>query len=383
MGDDGKRNYKSRPYDIYGPYKSIYTSALYSEKFSEISPEAFQTWIYMLLAADDWGCLEGGVEMIATKVLSKLIRKRPSFWTDDLISKCLQDLDDIGLISQIGKNIIIPGHVERQMMGGKSKRRNSLILRSIAAHLGYEDNESVGYESQCIEMYRNVSKWIELDSIDRNVKIELKENKIKENTSSKDVLNLNQGKLLPDENLHDLIVFIRSTIFSNLGFDSDERSRRKKLNEWAEAQEDAFGALVDLEGEIKKAVAWCKSNPAKMPKSNALRFLSGWFNRAYESARKLQPTNPINRTNDPSFTAIRDHVRELMAIDAREGIARSMDEVRALVGDEAAEIVLLIARSGWFDDIKQSPSDFFVSKINKELPDVYRRAVEKFGEEHA
>jgi hypothetical protein len=46
---------------------------------------------------------------------------------------------------------------------------------------------------------------------------------------------------------------------------------------------EAYGAL-DLEAELKRAAAWCVSNPHLAPKSQMGRFLNTWFARGQNTA---------------------------------------------------------------------------------------------------
>jgi hypothetical protein len=52
---------------------------------------------------------------------------------------------------------------------------------------------------------------------------------------------------------------------------------------WAEAY-----PAVDIDRELARAAAWCVSNPAKGRKSNYLRFLTGWLQRAQDNAGRTQ-----------------------------------------------------------------------------------------------
>lgn len=53
--------------------------------------------------------------------------------------------------------------------------------------------------------------------------------------------------------------------------------------EQREAWLAAYGA-VDLDGELKRAAAWCVSNPGMAPKSNYGRFLNTWLTRQQNQA---------------------------------------------------------------------------------------------------
>lgn len=55
---------------------------------------------------------------------------------------------------------------------------------------------------------------------------------------------------------------------------------------------DAYGAL-DLDGELKRAAAWCVSNPHLAPKSQLGRFLNTWFARGQNTAsiRSIPPAS--------------------------------------------------------------------------------------------
>lgn len=47
----------------------------------------------------------------------------------------------------------------------------------------------------------------------------------------------------------------------------------------------------DIQAEIKKAGAWCFSNPSKAPKSNYKRFINGWLSRATPSEPRTEWVN--------------------------------------------------------------------------------------------
>src|SRR4029453_4371731 len=50
--------------------------------------------------------------------------------------------------------------------------------------------------------------------------------------------------------------------------------------EWWRAEHTAF-PLVDFVAEVKKAEAWCASNPGKAPRRDVPRFLHRWFAKAH------------------------------------------------------------------------------------------------------
>jgi hypothetical protein len=58
--------------------------------------------------------------------------------------------------------------------------------------------------------------------------------------------------------------------------------RFENLNEHLEVWNNAY-PNVDVEKQIAKAGAWCKSNPTKAPKSNYPRFLNAWLSRSNDN----------------------------------------------------------------------------------------------------
>jgi len=83
-------------------------------------------------------------------------------------------------------------------------------------------------------------------------------------------------------------------------FARDEVCSQMLLNVPARAQEAWIRAYPDIEwlgGEIRKAYAWCESNPKRAPKQVA-RFLANWFSRAYEAHRKNQSVNSTASTRN-------------------------------------------------------------------------------------
>jgi hypothetical protein len=62
------------------------------------------------------------------------------------------------------------------------------------------------------------------------------------------------------------------------------------------AWSEAYGAL-DLDAELKRAAAWCVSNPHLAPKSQMGRFLNTWFARGQNTA-SLRSIPPAERPTE-------------------------------------------------------------------------------------
>jgi len=72
----------------------------------------------------------------------------------------------------------------------------------------------------------------------------------------------------------------------------------------AEVQEAWVKTYEDVEWirhELRQAIAWCKANPARQPKSNFARFFTAWLSRGWERHRKTLPTNRVKPKNDYSW----------------------------------------------------------------------------------
>src|SRR4030095_14849163 len=85
--------------------------------------------------------------------------------------------------------------------------------------------------------------------------------------------------------------------------------------EWWRAEHTAF-PLVDFVAEVKKAEAWCASNPGKAPRRDVPRFLHRWFGKAH--AADAGGTARWRHQDPPP----EDHVRGGRHVPSRSGRRR-------------------------------------------------------------
>ena len=94
-----------------------------------------------------------------------------------------------------------------------------------------------------------------------------------------------------------------------------------QVNAWKEAY-----PAVQIEEEMKKALAWCLSNPAGAPRSRFANFLNTWFRknqdrasiRSIPSARSAPSWRPCDYCGNPSNGSVngyhhcRDHAEDAL-----------------------------------------------------------------------
>lgn len=71
----------------------------------------------------------------------------------------------------------------------------------------------------------------------------------------------------------------------------------------------AYPSVDWIVHEVRKANAWCETNPQKAPKDNG-KFMVNWLSRAFESFRKGLPSNgPAHNRVQASNDALREKIR--------------------------------------------------------------------------
>ena len=236
-------------------------------------------------------------EMIIPYTPEKIERDL-KYFALDTIMVALDLYKQLGLVYEsLNGSLVISNY--KELIGSETKwaeykriqRKKELEIVKNKSNESPIRDKSIEYRDKSIE-YRD--KSIEKD-IDREIS----------NSSSKeDSLSISCGepseKVSPPKNKEPE----NEAIFLSMPLATvDENGNSEEVGipvSWVEKMKTLYPTL-DVEGEIRKAVAWCISNPKnRKTRSGWQRYLNNWFNRAINTATRY-PTS-ADKPSEPNLT---------------------------------------------------------------------------------
>ena len=241
-----------------------------SEKCAAISDAAYRLWDYMIISADDYGRLDADPDSVKWNCAPR------THWTTKEVQALITELRRVGLLviwkDTSGRDVIELSKFREMQPPGQGKHR----MRS--QFTPSSEPREITEQVQTSETGCNTVHQTDADA-----------------DTDTDRHRQSVPTVLPQQRAEPAVTATTDPLLALLAQTEPFRATGPEGNriafpwhkyaKWAKATRAAYTRFA-IDDEIKKAAAWCIANSERAPRRDYKRFLTTWFNKADEQARK-------------------------------------------------------------------------------------------------